>query len=709
MKDDKTIKSEYETTKEENIETFNLLKEENLKNYKKIKSIIKKIQTLNNVILKTMIAEEDFKQFKKEGKIHFTLYQKINKKELQQLEIFNGQFISEKILMTIPYITGGITEDTLKYFNEDFEALEEITKKRNKYQDQFYSLYDKISETNKELSKIRDSFFEDLPRTNYFDEEEGIEKNTIDLTNANTLEKFRELMTELNEAIVDEIEMFEMKRLVNSQYKFDFKYDEETQTFDFLFTKDLNLTNKYLDISNSRIENLKGEIKRLQDKLKERKEPEEILEYNSITTQQKNKLMTTEKIVPQLFMLGDKIKEKISFDLSGDSEDNFIVNCIMEQYPIQFTTGTFQTLESLMTIQNYYEKNGLQIPRNPFTTKDIIYLNKGGKVSKYTNKDIEETNEEIMSLMSAIGKLDITDFMLQYYGLSEETIVNENEAIFDSIQTEKEYNKKLDEIRKRKMEELPEENKFPLDKIKKISELKNFVNLSGIDIQYQDEKVPNDTMWYFRDERPIPLFDFIKMTGRYTMLPLVMDSYLTDTQTNNEITRTLKNVIANLRYYKNNKNRKQRMWQSFYYEGRLEGQKKDSIFRPTEAMIHIKNKEIVGKWKYQAIRTIDSLAQEMKFDDERTIGTEKEWKNKMEKTRFIDSIVDYLRKAKEDKIISDFKLYSDKEKVFNEEDYITENDRRRQKTKEKIKGIKKDKTTKQKKNPSVYKIAIIIE
>ena len=125
MKDDKTIKSEYEATKEENIEKFNLLKEENLKNYKKIKSIIKMIQTLNNVILKTMIAEEDFKQFKKEGKIHFTLNQKINKKELQQLEIFNGQFISEKILMTIPYITGGITEDTLKYFSEDFEALEE--------------------------------------------------------------------------------------------------------------------------------------------------------------------------------------------------------------------------------------------------------------------------------------------------------------------------------------------------------------------------------------------------------------------------------------------------------------------------------------------------------------------------------------------------------------------------------------------------------
>ena len=227
-----------------------------------------------------------------------------------------------------------------------------------------------------------------------------------------------------------------------------------------------------------------------------------------------------------------------------------------------------------MTIQNYFEKNFPTIRRRPFSTKDIIYLNKGGKISKYTPKDIEETNQEILALMSAIGRLDITDFMLQYYGLSEETIVNENEAIFDSIQTEKEYNKKLDEIRKRKMEELPEENKFPLDKIKKISELKNFVNLSGIDIQYQDEKVPNDTMWYFRDERPIPLFDFIKMTGRYTMLPLVMDSYLQDTPLNNEITRVLKNAIGNLNYYKTKKRKQNTDFIEYYFEGIESGQTK---------------------------------------------------------------------------------------------------------------------------------------
>ena len=120
------------------------------------------------------------------------------------------------------------------------------------------------------------------------------------------------------------------------------------------------------------------------------------------------------------------------------------------------------------------------------------------------------------------------------------------------------------------------------------------MSLKGLNIE-SDEEAFNNTFWKFNDidEKPIPLFEILKMTGRFASLPLEMDSYLTDSQINNEITRTLKNVIANLRYYKNNKNKKQRMWQSFYYEGRLEGQKKNSIFSPTEAMIHIKNKEIV--------------------------------------------------------------------------------------------------------------------
>ena len=407
MKDDKTIKSEYQATKEEIIETLkradtiqkesqelvdssvlmiqnqsiDLLKEENLKNYKKIKSLIKKIQNSNNVILKMIIAEEDFKRFKKEGKIHFTLNQKIDKKNLQQLETFNGKFISEKMLMTIPYITGGITKDTLKYFNEDFELLEKTTKTRNKYQDQFYSLYDKISETNKELGKIRDSFFEDLPRTNYFDEEEGIEKNTIDLTNANTLEKFQELMTKLNEAIVDEIEMFEMTRLVNSQYKFDFKYDEETQTFDYLFTKDLNFTNKYIDISNPKIEELKGEIKRLQDKLKETEEPEEIKQF---------KPTPIEKVVS----FNDKISN--NFGNLENGTNNLIAK----------TGGKKKSLKD-SDIQVYIE-NSTMTTSNPLEPFDRIVLQTIYSVlQENTNFDIQMLRKTMSGITNRNGtKLD---------------------------------------------------------------------------------------------------------------------------------------------------------------------------------------------------------------------------------------------------------------------------------------------------------------
>ena len=177
-----------------------------------------------------------------------------------------------------------------------------------------------------------------------------------------------------------------------------------------LFAEDF-LEEKEIELDD--IEKLKEKIVATQ---KDREE--EVFDYVPISSEQKKKIVTQEKIVPQLFLLGDKIKEKISFDITGDSGDKFILHCIMEQYPIEFTTETFQTLESMMTIQNYFEKNFPTIRRRPFSTKDIIYLNKGGKISKYTPKDIEETNQEILALMSAIGRLDITDFMLQYYGLS---------------------------------------------------------------------------------------------------------------------------------------------------------------------------------------------------------------------------------------------------------------------------------------------------
>lgn len=424
---------------------------------------------------------------------------------------------------------------------------------------------------------------------------------------------------------------------------------------------------------NEALQKLKEEIlKQEEETQKGIRDSEDLFDYVPIAT--KNKLITQEKVIPQLFVLGNKIKEKVSFDLVGDNNDNWIVSCIMEQYPIAFTTHTFKTLESLMTIQTTFEKEYASSIRRPFSTQDIIFLNKGGKVSKYTREEIIKTNREIMSIMSAIGKLDITDFVKKY---------NETRA---------------------------DDKKITEAEIKRISRIQNFAYMSGIEIEYNENgENQSNTLWYFVKENPIPIFDFVKLTNRYTMLPLEMDSYLIDTDLNQEITRVMKSIIASIRYYKTQKKKNPTPFQYHYFEGIEEGKHKKDIYNPQKALLLLKEKKLVGSWRYQITRKIDSIAEDCYFDDKRPIGKEKELTGK-ERTRFIDSIVEYLRKAKEDKNILDFVLYTDKEKTIKEETYITEGQQRKERIKKKQKGTFKEGQRKvTKRNPSIYKIAIIIE
>ena len=424
---------------------------------------------------------------------------------------------------------------------------------------------------------------------------------------------------------------------------------------------------------NEALQKLKEEIlKQEEETQKGIRDSEELFEYVPIAT--KNKLITQEKVIPQLFVLGSKIKEKVTFDLVGDNNENWIVSCIMEQYPIAFTTHTFKTLESLMTIQTTFEKEYASSIRRPFSTQDIIFLNKGGKVSKYTKEEIIKTNREIMSIMSAIGKLDITDFVRKY---------NETR---------------------------PKEKQISEGEIKRISRIQNFAYMSGIEIEYNENgENQANTLWYFVKENPIPIFDFVKLTNRYTMLPLEMDSYLVDTALNQEITRVMKSIIASVRYYKTQKKKEQSYFLSYHFEGIEEGKTKRDLYKPSEAMKLLKEHKIVGSWRYQITRTIDSIAKDCNFDDKRPIDSEKNLTGK-ERTRFIDTIVEYLRKAKEDKNILDFILYSDKEKIVKEETYITEGQQRKERIKKKQKGTFKEGQRKvTKRNPSIYKITIIIE
>lgn len=589
------------------------------------------------------------------------------------------------------------------------------------------------------LYQATDIHFENISEEDfkkYLQEEIEIHKkaisirNTINSRNREILRIFSRASNPYFEGIKEEELSEKDRKLKEDFYNTSFLLFQNSTSLEKLFTHIFLKRTPFeqLDIERQErfFEFLRYSLEDLEDLQKEWTQKNEVTEVveQYLSTNSKNKLLTTEKIVPQLFLKGEEIEklfkdkesgkiEKVTFDLSsGDSNKNFIIHFLMKEYPLTFTEDTFKTLESLMTIQNQMEKQFETLKGINFDTKYVIYLNRGGRVTNYSKDLIQKTNRELISLMSAIGSLDTTDFFFKYYNLDEETIVQENEAIFESIPNEKEWDKKVEEIRKEKMKQLPEDKKFPIEKIKKISTLQPFVSLKGLNIESEEEAY-NNTFWKFNDidEKPIPLFEILKMTGRLASLPLEMDSYLTDSTTNNEVTRNLKTIIANLNYYKSNKSMKKdktkKNFFDYYFEGTKEGETKKQIFEPFEAMQLLKEKKLIGQWKFKTTRTIDSIAKDCKFDEERGIGTPKEWKNDKERPRFCDSIIDYLRKAKEDKNIDDFILYTTKDKVVKNEDYITENEKRSQKTKDKIRG-KKTKT-KTKRNPTIEKISIIIK
>lgn len=493
--------------------------------------------------------------------------------------------------------------------------------------------------------------------------------------------------------------------------------------FSNIFLKRTPFEQLEIERQESFFEFLKYSLEELEDLQKEwtqKNEVTEIVEPFLVTSENDRKVLTTEKIVPQLMLSGKKIEEKflqlkegevekVIFDISSDNEKKYFIEVLMKEFPLTFTEDTFKTLESLMTIQYLMEK---QYNRNwnvKFTTKDIIKLNKGGRVTNYSKDLIQKTNREIISLMSAIGSLDTTEYFFKYYEIDEETIVEENKAIFKNINTNEEWEKKINELRKEKIKK--EKINFPFDKITKISTIQPFVSLKGLNIESEEEAY-NNTEWKFNDTdgKPIPLFEFLRITKRYSLLPLEMDSYLTEGTLNNEVTRSLKTIIANLNYYKNNKQMKKdktkKNFLEYYFEGTKEGEKEEDIFEPFEAMQLRKKKELVGSWKYKITRTIDSIAKDCKFDEEREIGVPKIWKDK-ERPRFVGAIVDYLRKAKENKNIDDFILYTTKDKIVKNEEYITEQDKRQQKTKDKIRG--KTSKPKKKNNEIIEKISIIIK
>lgn len=247
------------------------LSEYNEENFTELKKIAKKIQKKNLEILDSVLNEKDFKEFKKKGKIEVAIKGTLKEEQKKLVETLNGKFITEKTLLIFPlWIEGGIQQDEVKLFQEDFELVSKQVEEKRKLLDKYYQLQSRIILTNNQVGKIQELFFDILPKY------QGQELETIDLTNENVFNFFSDIQEKINQASINEKTLFELATDTESDYKISFTYDEEKKETRFTFEKGINTSGKAIDLSNPRIKELEKENKELKEKLQKQEEPEEI-------------------------------------------------------------------------------------------------------------------------------------------------------------------------------------------------------------------------------------------------------------------------------------------------------------------------------------------------------------------------------------------------------------------------------------------------
>lgn len=248
----------------------------NEENFKELKKVAKKIQKKNLEILDSVLNENDFKEFKKKGKIEVAINGAINEEQKKIVEALNGKFITEKTLLIFPlWIEGGIQQDELKLFQEDFENVSKQVEEKRKLLDKYYQYQSRIILTNNQVGKIQELFFDILPKY------QGQELETIDLTNENVFNFFSDIQEKINNAKIEEKTLFELATDTESDYKISFVYDEEKKETRFTFEKGINISGHSIDLSNPRIQELEKENKELKEKLEKKEDIQEEIEILS--------------------------------------------------------------------------------------------------------------------------------------------------------------------------------------------------------------------------------------------------------------------------------------------------------------------------------------------------------------------------------------------------------------------------------------------
>lgn len=276
---EKAMKEENQKIQQVKLESFleeiQTLKTINKDNFRKMMNLVKQIEKINSEIQDLLMNEKDKETLEKTGKIEEHIKCTLKEGQRKTIETLNGKFITEKLLLAIPYMIEGIETNTLKFFREDFDLLSDKTEEKRKLIDTYYQYQSRILLTNQQVGKAQNLFFEILPKY----QNEDLE--AIDLTSENAFDTFSKIQEQINQATIDDRKLFEIATKIESQYKISFNYNEDEKELTFIFEKSLNDSQHILDISNPKIKELESKIEELQEQLEKKEEIQEEIEILS--------------------------------------------------------------------------------------------------------------------------------------------------------------------------------------------------------------------------------------------------------------------------------------------------------------------------------------------------------------------------------------------------------------------------------------------
>lgn len=698
MKDDKTIKP---PTKEEwkkidetliraNVVQAETIGKLNQTYFKELQAIAEQIENKTKEILRLTFEEQEIDRMYEGSEVIYSIQIKNYEDKKKLIKNFedtfkkiNNNFVADNFFLLLNNMIEQLKdlseEEKEENFNSVFWANSLMSEKEDLIHD-FDNIEEKIIENEREIERLYQEVVQMLPKRKEEIEVKGEKKQVemIDLTNPDIYNKHTKILEATSKARIDEVEIHKLDFKTRLYMKINFETRQENSDY-FVILRIKAETNFFSSYYNF-------------EEVKEEKDFKDI--------KMKTQAISMYKPTQIIFLEGEEIskiyKEQaivtIPFGLKIENKNEVTYQITKLNY--EQTDKDLRFFNACISAQWNLIKN--KYPIKTFIEESTLYQIYIGDTSftyRPKKKELEKMHDSIMGM-------------------------NSNQA---KMQFESSYNHLTNE---QKVKFIDEGTILP-------------VRYKTIEIEKKNGQKYSKKGYVF--EEIIPLFSFMNELKLINTAPLQIESVLKSSQMNDEITRILKEEIAQLYYFKsrNKKNNTQNGFKRkvFVTEEGKELTPKEWNEKNIESKRENKKNFVKGYWKYIARRSIDSMIKDCKFTtksgeilnayNEKTI-------DRKTYSRFIDSVITFLRYSKnisygQDKYIKDFILYDKKGNIVKDSDFRTENERLKIAEQIKNKILAKEKLSNEKEippeikkkitkkirqetgtNPSIDKIDIII-